>query len=184
MKPFHTHTPATRAKTKVAALVAAAFLVCSVAGCAEVVQALEDANQRVMAYNAQLRAEIDAMNAGRGGQRVAQGGESARKKLGNELLEAVAAGDIAAAKRLLAAGADVNYSLDCNGCGKMVGDTLILESVSSGAGTPLGSAAIADDSGVVTGGGTMMFKEPQNADSRLEMVPSGTFSISAISLMA
>lgn len=169
--------PTTRAQTKVAALVAAALVAVLSAGCAEVNEALAATNRRLdemiaasNARNARLRAEIDAMNAESSGQRVAQGGGSARKKLGNELLEAVALGDIAAAKRLLAAGADVNYSLNCNGCGKMVGDTLVVESVSSGAGTPLGTATIADDSGVVTGGGTMMFKEPQNADSRLEMV--------------
>ena len=63
---------------------------------------LEDANQRLMAHNAKLRAEIDAMNAGRGGQRVAQG------RLYDELARAFAEGEPETVRRLLAAGVNVN----------------------------------------------------------------------------
>ena len=143
MKPLRTH-PTTHAKTKVAALVAAAFFACSVAGCAEVNQTLADATRKMEewtaannARNAQLRAEIDAMKAGRGGQRVAQGGGS--EALNKELLAAAAISDIGGdkaraakrldeVKRLIAAGADVNFS-DAEICGV---DTPLGNAIESG----------------------------------------------------
>ena len=97
----------------IATIIAAAFVAISVAGCAEFSQALDDAHQKILAHNAKLRAEIDAMNAGRsGGQR---GG---REALNKALLEATAGRlgdewgkiDANTVRRLIAAGANVNYS--------------------------------------------------------------------------
>lgn len=79
----------------------AAFFALSVTGCAEFSQALDETNQRLKAYNAKLRAEIDAINAGRGGQRAARDGKTA-------LMVAAERGDIQGIKRQLAAGANVN----------------------------------------------------------------------------
>ena len=93
MKPFHTHTSATRAKTKVAALVAAAFLAASSAGCAEISQTLRGIDDAVLVA---LGGQPKSANAG-----SAQGGKTA-------LMQAAETGDVDAIERLIASGADVN----------------------------------------------------------------------------
>ena len=111
MKPLRTHTPAkNRNGAKVAALATAALLAVSAAGCAEVVQALDEANQRIMAHNARLRAEIDAMNAGRSGQR---GGAAVvgRGRLYDELAKAFEEREPEKVRRLLASGVNVNATM-------------------------------------------------------------------------
>lgn len=91
MKPLRTHTHAKhRNGAKVAALVAAALLAASSAGCAEVSQT--------------LRGIDNAIAVALGGQPKG-GGSSAR---GNALMQAAAAGDVSTIERLIAGGADVN----------------------------------------------------------------------------
>ena len=106
MKPFRTQTPTTRAKTKVAALVAAALLAASSAGCAEISQT--------------LRGIDDAVLVALGGQPKSAGGGSGEwlEVKGDcdgecdvrttRLILAAQKGDTAAVERLLASGANVN----------------------------------------------------------------------------
>lgn len=121
-------TNAPQYKNTIAA-VAAAFLACSAAGCAEIVQAAQT-------FDNAVAVALGGQPKSASGQRVAQGGGS--EALNKELLAAAAMwdmGDEARAakrldevKRLIAAGANVNFS-DAEICGV---DTPLGNAIESG----------------------------------------------------
>ena len=116
----HTN-PTTRAQTKVAALVAAACLALSVTGCSETLGGWNRFATDMQAKGLPVPRVIvngSMGDMGGGEVRVAQGGGGGREDLNKALLEATAGAygddggkiDASAVKRLIAAGANVNYS--------------------------------------------------------------------------
>lgn len=120
MSLSRTHTPTTRAKTKVAILAAAALLAATSAGCAEVSQTLRGIDNAIaVALGAQPKSagsgqpltQADA-GASSAQKRTAKKPESAaEKKKSDALGKAIIKGNAKTVKKLLTEGADANMSV-------------------------------------------------------------------------